>query len=664
MGLILENSPVRPILQKIKILLIEDDPSDAEYIRELLAAEKQHSFKIEHAERLSDGLARLARGGIDLVLLDLGLPDSHGIETMAGIQMYAKSTPVVVLTGLDDEQIGVQAIRMGAQDYVCKEDVGRHLLSRAMLHAIQRSQMIEALRRSEERFRDLFDNANDPILVLSAEERFLYVNRAWCRALGYTEEETGRLTMLDLVHPDQRMKWIEIQRRIMNRETQDRFETTLVTKSGRSIVMEGVISCFFQNNKPTLIRCIFRDITEQKRLDQLKDDFVTTVSHEIRTPLTVIKGALDNLKGGVAGPLESKQFDFVEMAYRNAAYLSKIITTILDLSRLQSGKTRLNRRPVNLQRLIRESVDRLKKEFRERGLGVEIVLPSARLDVFADAEMIEQVLTNLLNNAIRFARKNIRISGKIVEGAFEPDPRTVGRAGAGTEPPSPRDGVRISVDDDGPGIPGEKLHQIFQKFVQLDRSSDAGGYKGTGLGLTICREIVNLHAGRIWVESEFGKGSVFHFMLPRFGELEEIRTRIMDAVRSAEAEKKMLTLLSVNIANFDEIRAACDETEIEKMYHDIQQKLLPSLRSADDMIRRFDGRIVILAGTDQEGARVVRERIEKILDECGCKDRSGRSIAVGVRMGVATFGVDSNDPDELVEIAFRKEEPKNKNKQS
>ncbi|MBF8285993.1 MAG: putative Histidine kinase, partial [Anaerolineales bacterium] len=152
--------------KRIKLLLIEDNPGDARLIREALREAGGESFDLQHADRLATGLARLAEGDIHLVLLDLSLPDSHGLDTVARTHARAPDVPIVVLTGLDDEALALKALEIGAQDYLVKGDVDGRVLNRAIRYAIERQRAEQALRQSEARFRGLLESAPDAVLIV------------------------------------------------------------------------------------------------------------------------------------------------------------------------------------------------------------------------------------------------------------------------------------------------------------------------------------------------------------------------------------------------------------------------------------------------------------------------------------------------------------------
>lgn len=371
----------------LRLLVIEDEPQDAKYIGEILSESSDPVYQIEFADRLSCGLDRLDRGSIDVVLLDMCLPDSRGLETVIQARSRAPRVPFVVLTGNKDEKLGVEAVKEGAQDYLNKQAVDGRVLKRTIQFAMERI-----------------------------------------------------------------------------------------------------------------------------KLDNLRDDFISFVSHEIRSPLTVIKASVESLADGIAGELTKRQSDFVKMAYRNAEYLSKVVENMLNLSRLESGKAVIHRVRINSASLLRDTLQNFRGECERRGIELDLDLPGgppaggiSLPDIDGDTDMVQQVLINLLSNAIRFANKRILVRAMLAGSEFHCD-KAGRRLG----------GVQISLIDDGPGIPADQIGDLFNKFVQIRRVVHSGDYRGTGLGLAICKEIVELHQGKIWAESHPGAGARFTFILPQY----------------------------------------------------------------------------------------------------------------------------------------------------
>jgi signal transduction histidine kinase len=230
-----------------------------------------------------------------------------------------------------------------------------------------------------------------------------------------------------------------------------------------------------------------------KELDRMKSDFVSHVSHELRTPLTAIKGAVDLILREIAGPLTEKQIHYLTRVRSNTQHLAGLINDLLDLSKIESGKIEIKSRRVSVGGLVHEVVEALRPVAVEKVIALETTIREPSILVWADRDKINQVLMNLIGNAIKFTP----VQGKV----------TISASRNGGE------SVQVSVSDTGPGVPLADREKIFTKFYQIPEMNGANP-QGTGLGLAIAKALVELHGGKIWVESEEGRGSTFYFTLP------------------------------------------------------------------------------------------------------------------------------------------------------
>jgi PAS domain S-box-containing protein len=251
----------------INVLLIEDNPGDVRLIREMLLEARDVSFNLERADRLESGLARLAQGHIDVILLDLTLPDSQGLDTLAQVQRGAPGAPILLLTGLEDETLALKAVQAGAQDYLTKGELEELVLTRAIRYALERVRGQQALRDSEERYRRLVELLPDGIIIL-CEGRLVFMNAAGLEIIGASrlEDVTGR-PVLDFIHPDYREI---IQRRIQQvaaGQSNPPTELKLVRLDGATVEVEASSTPYTYQGKPALL-AIFRDITERKQAEE------------------------------------------------------------------------------------------------------------------------------------------------------------------------------------------------------------------------------------------------------------------------------------------------------------------------------------------------------------------------------------------------------------
>jgi signal transduction histidine kinase len=350
------------------VLLIEDNIGDARLLREMFNEDSSRHFDLTRVSFMAEAERHLAIHTADIILLDLGLPDAQGLAAIRRARVAAPDIPLVVLTGMDDEELAAQSLQEGAQDYLIKGEI-------------------------------------EP--------------RGLLRALRYA--------------------------------------------------------------------------TERKRLERLKDEFVSTVSHELRTPLTSIAGSLGLLMGKAAGTLSEPAARLLEIAHNNSRRLVRLVNDILDIEKLESGHAVFDFKCVDVKSLVEQTAEALRGYAEGHRVKIRIEATAAADQVRADSDRLAQVITNLLSNAIKFS---------------PPDSEVV----AAIEQEAGSDLVRITVRDRGLGIQPDFKSRIFERFAQAD-ATNARRMGGTGLGLSIAKQIVDRLGGEIGFADAPGGGTIFHVEL-------------------------------------------------------------------------------------------------------------------------------------------------------
>lgn len=362
------------------------------------------------------------------------------------------------------------------------------ILGREIGQFVERKRTEAALVESEARYRELFESAHDLIQSADAHGRLLFANRAWREALGYTAAEVSTLTLDQVVAPGSRSHWYSALSAAPSEGASRRCEVTFVARTGRVIIAGGTLTTREVRGAPATLG-IFRNVTEEREVERLKQEFVSTVSHELRTPLASIHGSLGLLSAGAVGQLPQDAGEVVSIAERNVVRLLTLINDLLDLEKLQSGRFVISLAATDMSAVLRRSVDAVQALVDENQIRIDVASSEGR--AFADPDRIVQVVINLLSNAAKFSARSTVVSMTSTEGAGW---------------------VTVSVRDQGPGIPASHQETIFERFRQVSSAERRSG--GTGLGLAICRTIVEGHGGRMGVESEEGRGSLFWFRLP------------------------------------------------------------------------------------------------------------------------------------------------------
>jgi PAS domain S-box-containing protein len=266
-------------------------------------------------------------------------------------------------------------------------------------------------------------------------------------------------------------------------------ETTLETKG--KVISAYMAPVVTETQEALGVVVALRDITREVEADRAKSEFVSTVSHELRTPLTSIKGYTDLLHAAAVGSVNEQQKRFLGIIKNNADRLAALINDLLDISRIETGRIKLKIEAVDLITVIHEVADSLREQVEGKGLSLELCLPDRVDEVMGDRTRLNQIVTNLLNNSFKYTDEGwIRLSLSSLEGA-----------------------VRLDVADSGIGISVQDQTKIFERFYRAD-TPVMDGREGAGLGLSITKELIELHGGRIWVKSELEVGSTFTVVLP------------------------------------------------------------------------------------------------------------------------------------------------------
>ena len=358
-----------------------------------------------------------------------------------------------------------------------------------------RSDALDEARQLHEREMTMFDGAVDGMLLLDERGHILRMNPSISRMFGYAEHELVGKHNLCLMRQDysaqESQRWLDSVGAAGTHGAGRRQEFTGKRADGSIFDPEVAISRVAGEESRRYVAAI-RDISDRKRAERVKNEFVSTVSHELRTPLTSIGGSLALLGAGAVGPLGDKAKRLVDIAHSNCERLVRLINDILDIEKIESGKMEFDLRRMQVAPLVQRTVSAMTGFADKHGVTIHTTLPPWPQCVVGDPDKLEQLLTNLLSNAVKHAPEGSEVE---VFSTHE----------AGM--------VRIEVRDRGDGVPEEFRGRIFGKFAMAD-ASDSRVKGGTGLGLAIAREIARRHGGEVGFDDRAGGGTVFHFDLP------------------------------------------------------------------------------------------------------------------------------------------------------
>lgn len=496
--------------KKIRVLLIEDNPGDVRLIQEILKEAGADQFELKHADHLSLGLECLAKGEYDVILLDLGLPESYGLPTFEKIFSSSSKVPIVVLTGsIADEMIGVTAVQKGAQDYLTKGQLDGKLLVRSVRYAIERKRTEAILRKSEERFRTLIQTAPSVIICLSSEGRILEFNPEAERVYGCKREEVLGQNYFNLFLPAEIREGVaEDMKKVLKGEPTRGFENSIRDTNGNErFFIWNVDRLIDENGHPTGVVAIGQDITDRKRseeelrkqheyLEYLNsklnavnkelEAFSYSVSHDLRAPLRRIDGFCKALMEDYADKLDTEGKNYLQRVRVASEHMGHLIEALLNLSRITQRKTHFM--AFDLTGLAKKVAQEFQEMEPER--KAEFVIAEG-LIVHGDPDLLRIVLQNLMDNAWKFTRK-----------------RPLARIELGVKRCNGK--PAYFVRDDGVGFNTDSATKLFGPFQRLHSTTD---FEGTGIGLATVQRIIHRHGGHIWAESEVGKGTTFYFTL-------------------------------------------------------------------------------------------------------------------------------------------------------
>jgi two-component system, OmpR family, sensor histidine kinase VicK len=379
---------------------------------------------------------------------------------------------------------------------------------------IDRQQIEIALRQSEEQLR-LITNAL-PVLIAYVDDRECYQfnNQAYTDWFGKSPSEIHGFSICKVWGED---AYLRVQPYI-----DQALAGNVVTYEQEIQLQDGTNRSLSINYIPHIdsdeqVRGFFAltsDISDRKAIERMKDEFISVVSHELRTPLTSLHSALKILVTGRLGVLTNDGQQFLEIADESTERLVRLVNSVLDLQRIESGAVTMEKQACLATELMIQAVDAMQAMAQQH----QITLVNQPLDIqlWVDADYIVQALTNLISNAIKFSAPGDKVWLSVACQNQQPIPAPKGRKSTKSKvskSSAPSIEILFQVRDEGQGIPANKLETIFERFQQVD-SSDSRKKGGTGLGLTICRKIIEQHGGKIWVDSTLGVGSTFSFTLP------------------------------------------------------------------------------------------------------------------------------------------------------
>ncbi len=558
--------------QETHILLVEDDPADARLIEIYLEESGFGDWAIDRAQSIEEALEQLTEQEYAIVLLDLTLPDGTGPENIRRIKAEFPDQNVVVLTGFDERVFGLEAVQLGAQDFLVKGDYDENSLAKTLRFSIERQNFIRRLEETQKiaRIGSWEFHPDSGRLILS--DQVLYLTKP-----DDSEVKDG-LPSVELNHLLRRIHKIALSGREVNLDTRikisgngDRFfhvQCRMTRTSTNQEVVQGILQDVtdrYQTEEMRKARDLARKSTE------IREQFIASISHEMRTPMNAIMGLSNVILTSDEVRGEQKQ---MVQAIRDASdILLGIVNDILDFSAIQAGKIQFREEPFSLRSVCRNLEQILGAKVKDKNLGWKMHIEDQVPDqLIGDKLRMSQILFNLLGNAIKFTEKGqVGLYIELMDRGQE------------------KVRLKFRIEDTGIGIPEEAQQSIFEDFNRVKYQNKT--YEGTGLGLAITRQLVQLQQGQIWLESQVGIGTTFFVDLGFAVESKLANGHVVSDVTQSTDGAFRGTILVVEDHKMNQLVA---RKTLERQWPDVHILMADNGQIGMDMLERHDVDLVLM----------------------------------------------------------------------
>jgi signal transduction histidine kinase len=487
---VLENTPI--VLEHDCAAVVISDPSEAKlYLRlnQPLSDGYIQEFKLKTIEALGASMNRkFSEKDIEVVICSHA--DASPLKGSEEEKVEAFYHTNLIVRG---KNLGLFAISSRKPDTFLV-----YRINMFKIFADQVALAIDSLKAREEvvrqariieiervKMQTAFCGMAEGLVMLDESNQIVLINPVARKMLGVEEDHSGNILGVSLAPVFISLsEQVIAENRLVSREIN-------LGKSIEMVVRLDAAPAIDAQNKRLGIVVLLRDITKDKEIDRLKSEFISTVSHELRTPLTTIRESVSQVLDGILGPVTEQQTEFLSFCLEDVDRLTRLINDLLDISRLEAKKADLHKEVLEIVGLVKGVHASFISRVAAKGLEIRTNFSKEKIQVYADRDKLVQVFTNLVGNSLKFTEHGF-IEISVTEKA---------------------DVIVCSVRDTGKGISEADVPKTFSKFQQFGRTDDAGE-KGTGLGLSISKGIVELHGGKIWVESKLNEGSLFSFILP------------------------------------------------------------------------------------------------------------------------------------------------------
>jgi hypothetical protein len=469
------------------ILVVDDAAVARRWCAEVLQAK---GYRVELAEDGEEAVRKVFDRAPSLVIMDLEMPRMDGVSAIRLLKSNPQSRhiPILAFTSRSSVEERVRVLEAGADDFLSKEADEAELIAR--VRSLLRVEALEQeILEERNRFSAVLDQLAEAVMLCDERGRLVLANQAAMTILGIPPEIVGSLSLEELLQGVRRGG--EFLDRL-HRDELDAFEILFPTPTGpRTFQVSGTPWMREGRGREGWI-LVFRDVTREREMEKMRSAFYSMIAHDLRSPITVVTGYVSLLLQGKAGDLTDTQREFLDAVLQRVKDMLKLVDEFLTVSKLEAMGIELKVGEVDLEELLREVLDSLELIAENKGIRVRLEKEGEVPTIMADRDKLQKVFTNLYDNALKYTPEGGEVTVRL------------------WAVPA---GVEVEVRDSGIGMNPEEMSCLFDRFTRLSTAKNRK-IKGTGLGLAIVKEIVEAHGGRVWAESEEGKGSSFFVVLP------------------------------------------------------------------------------------------------------------------------------------------------------
>ncbi len=470
-----------------RILIVDDDEDDFILTGEYMQSIPGNSFKIEWCKNFNDALVRLKSAEYDIYFVDYRLGAKSGVDFLKEAIRYQSEEPIVLLTGKGNYDVDIEAMQLGAVDYLVKTELTTEKMERCIRYALERSNTLKALRANERKYRSIFEKSKDVVFIADHTLNFIDVNDAAKGLLGYEKNEIMGTDLIDLIEKEQHKLFIT-DLLTHNNELND-YEVVLNTKFGEKKFCILTLTLEEKDKENSYVQSIIHDITNLKKIEKATlqaeklaaaGRLVRTIAHEVRNPLNNITLSVEQMQQDIKD--EGMQL-YMNIIMRNGKRINDLISELLNSSRPSENILEQNVLQNILDDVISASIDRLTL----KNIKLQVNYPNQGVKIMADKEKLKLALMNIVINAIEAMEDK---SGQLSIAIHHTD-----------------ETAELTIADNGCGISDENISRLFEPYFTQKRN-------GMGLGLPFTLNILQAHKANIDVSSSLGKGTTFTITFP------------------------------------------------------------------------------------------------------------------------------------------------------